>query len=96
MNGIELPYSVPKHDVKAFLFVQINLDVARGGKNIRAAILKTKIRKNRSCCDGSTILALFGFLFLIGWSRLLSIFVEVDTIFMCSAARSGVGQNYLL
>jgi hypothetical protein len=45
-TGLGVSFSVLQGEVKAFLFVQINLDVARREKNSRVMILKIKIRKN--------------------------------------------------
>jgi hypothetical protein len=40
-------FSVPQHDVKAFLFVQTNREVAQWEENRRAAILKNKDSQRR-------------------------------------------------
>jgi hypothetical protein len=59
---LAVSFSVLKHDVKAFLFVQTNRDVARREKNLRATILKIKIRKRAKLClsiKDSAILVIF-------------------------------------
>jgi hypothetical protein len=48
-NGIERHFSKPISDVKAFRFVQTNREVVRRVSETRAAILSTKIRKQRIC-----------------------------------------------
>jgi hypothetical protein len=57
-SEIGIQFSKRKHDVKAFLFVQINRDVARCVSETRAATLSTRIRMTRNCAGQSMAYAI--------------------------------------
>jgi hypothetical protein len=59
-SEIGIQFSKPNRDVKAFLFVQINRDVARCVTETRAVTLSTKIRMSLICFSRSKSYAIYG------------------------------------